>query len=118
MPVRPLRPCTYPFCSELTKEGGRCDKHKHKASREYDQKRGDSGERGYDATWQKVREMKVSQDPLCEECLKTGQTIPLDKVHHIKSIETHPELRLVMENLRSLCTTHHEESHRGDRFKR
>lgn len=117
MPSKPKKPCTYPGCPELT-TGGRCDRHKRQASRKYDKERGTSGERGYDATWQKVREMKANQDPLCQECLKTGRTVPLDKVHHIKPIETHPELRLVMENLRSLCTPCHEAEHEGERFKR
>lgn len=116
-PFKPKKPCTYPLCKELT-TGGRCDRHKRQASRKYDLERGNSGERGYDAVWQKVREMKASQDPLCEECLKNGRIVPLDKVHHIKPIETHPELRLVMENLRSLCITHHEQTHSQDRFGR
>lgn len=90
-----------------------------KEIRQYDKKRGTSGERGYDATWQKVREMKANQNPLCEECLKNGIVKPLNKVHHIKPIETHPELRLVMENLMSLCNECHEQIyHKGERWGR
>jgi len=88
------------------------------ATRRYDKSRGNSGERGYDAQWQKVRTIKANQDPLCEECLKAGLLVPLDVVHHIKPIETHPELRLVIENLMSLCTFHHEEIHKGERWGR
>lgn len=115
MPYKPKKACTYPSCPNLTTKGGRCDEHIRKANRQYDKERGTSGERGYDATWQKVREMKARRDPLCEECLRKGRpAMPLDIVHHIKPIETHPELRLVMENLRSVCTEHHDELHKKD----
>lgn len=116
-PFKPKKPCTYPLCKELT-TGGRCDRHKRQASRKYDLERGNSGERGYDAVWQKVRAMKASQDPLCQECLKIGTIRPLDKVHHIRPVATHPELRLVMENLRSLCTPCHEAEHKDERWGR
>ena len=119
MPMKPNRPCTYPGCPLYAEpNSSRCKEHKHKAAKEYDQKRGNSGERGYDATWQKVRNIKANQDPLCEICLKQGMVKPLDVVHHIKPVETHPELRLVMSNLMSLCTACHEEIHKGERWGR
>ena len=118
IPYKPKKPCGYSGCSKLT-TGGPCPEHKRKINRQYDKQRGTSGERGYDATEQKVREIKANQDPLCEDCLKSGIVKPLKIVHHIKPIETHPELRLVMENLMSLCNECHEQVyHKGERFRR
>ncbi len=72
----------------------------------------------YDAAWQRVRAMKLAQDPLCEEHLRQGHDVAVSMVHHIKPIETHPELRLVMENLQSLCTPCHDAAHKGGRWGR
>ena len=67
---------------------------------------------------QRVRDFKASQDPLCEICDKHGIVRPLDVVHHVLPIETHPELRLDPDNLMSLCTEHHEEIHKDERWGR
>ena len=123
----PMKPCLgrgprRGVCPNLINIPGTCCAeclpYEKKAVWRYDQARGNSGERGYTAQWQKVREMKASRDPLCEVCLLGGDEVPLDVVHHIKSIETHPELRLVMENLLSVCMKHHEKLHSEDRFGR
>jgi 5-methylcytosine-specific restriction endonuclease McrA len=79
--------------------------------------RGNSGERGYDAAWQKLRKLKIVRYPLCEEHLKHGRAVPAQKVHHIKPIETHPHLMLVMENLMSLCNECHEKVHGPERWQ-
>lgn len=110
MPKSPSKNCSYPGCSELV-PSGRCDKHKRKEYKQYDDRRGNSGQRGYDARWQGVRAIKASQDPLCEMCLKNGHIKPLDVVHHIRPIETHPELRLSFDNLMSVCVACHESIH-------
>jgi 5-methylcytosine-specific restriction protein A len=107
MPSKPKKQCGYPGCPALT-DGGRCEEHRQKEIRLYDEQRGNSGKRGYDATWQKLRKMKLAADPLCEEHLKEGQDVAATMVHHIKPIETHPELRLVWDNLMSLCNDCHE----------
>ena len=111
MAIRPKKQCNHPGCPDLTLHG-QCDKHSKQASKRWDSRRGTAQDRGYDGTWQKVREMKASRDPLCEECLKHRIEKPLDIVHHIHPIETHPDLRLVMENLMSLCKRCHDEIHK------
>lgn len=127
MPFKPSRPCMgrgprRGSCPNLIRGPETCcpdcmpfEKAK---IRRYDQERGNSGDRGYDAQWQKVRDMKANQDPLCEQCLKESRIVPLDIVHHIKPIETHPELRLAIDNLISLCNAHHEETHKDGRWGR
>jgi len=59
-------------------------------------------QRGYDSTWEKVRAMKLAQDPYCNRCGKPGED-----VHHIKTIATHPDLRLDLTNLETLCHSCH-----------
>lgn len=99
------------FCPE-------CEALSSVEDREYNQKRGNSGKRGYDSTWQKVRAIKVSINPLCEMCLEQGIERPTDVVHHVKPVDKFPELRLVMGNLKSLCTPCHESVHKVSRFGR
>ena len=127
MPYSPHRACPgkgprYRICPNLIRGAetccSECKPYEKAKIRRYDKERGNSGRRGYDAQWQKLRNIKANQDPLCEICLLKGLVVPLDVVHHIKPIETHPELRLNMNNLQSLCTQHHEECHADDRFGR
>jgi len=116
-PFKPLKPCSRPGCAELTSTRF-CPGHARKENEKYDASRRNSGERGYDAQWQKVRELKLAQDPLCEEHLRQEQVVAATMVHHIKPIETYPELRLVMENLMSLCNPCHEEKEKEGRWGR
>lgn len=72
-------------------------------------KQGKTAERGYDNRWRVLSERKRAVDPLCERCLDEGRTRPARHVHHIQPIATHPELRLVWDNLMSVCIKCHEE---------
>ncbi|MDD5245226.1 MAG: HNH endonuclease signature motif containing protein [Syntrophorhabdaceae bacterium] len=117
MPTKPKKPCSYPGCPALT-DGGRCEQHRRKERERYDAERGNSGERGYDAKWQRVRALKLMLDPLCEQHVKKGQDVAAVLVHHIEPIEKQPELRLVMSNLMSLCQPCHEEIHGKERWGR
>lgn len=47
--------------------------------------------------------MKLAQDPLCEVCKAEGRATLAAQVHHDKPIRTHPELRLALSNLVSIC---------------
>ena len=109
-------------CSNLVARGvsccPECLPYAKATIREYDHRRGNAQERGYDSTWAKVRAMKLAADPLCEEHLSQGHVVSAVMVHHIRAVETHPELRLVMANMRSLCTPCHEAAHKGERWGR
>lgn len=115
--MKPSKPCKKPGCRKLIKDGRFCEEHQKQFKKEYDQGRGTSGERGYDATWRKVRDMKLKTDPLCEDCMGRGKVKEAVLVHHIKPVKDYPELRLVFSNLRSLCDDCHEEIHAKDRWK-
>jgi len=57
--------------------------------------------------WRKLRKMKLSRNPLCEECRRHGVREPAMQVHHIKPIVLRPELAFEIDNLAALCTTCH-----------
>ena len=127
MSLKPARNCPgkgirYRSCPNLIRGNVRlcdeCEALSGVEKREYDQQRGSSSSRGYDGGWQKVRAIKANLSPLCERCLRKGIERPLDVVHHIKPVDKFPELRLVMENLESLCVFHHEAIHGPSRWRK
>ena len=111
MPSLPLKMCTKPGCPTLTAGGGRCPVHASKARRIYDQQRATPDKRGYDFHWYKVRRIKITINPLCQMCQADNRYVKADIVHHIQTIEEHPELRLTLTNLLSVCNYHHSEIH-------
>jgi len=71
--------------------------------------RASPSERGYDHRWRKLSERFRRDYPLCYMCRMRGKITPAMDVHHIKSVRTHPELRLEWDNLMSLCRPCHRE---------
>ena len=65
------RPCSWPGCGTLT-EGGRCDKHRHAAGKEYDRLRGSAASRMYDRRWQAASKDFLRRHPLCQ-CPECGE---------------------------------------------
>jgi len=82
-------------------------KARRQASRAYDKKRLPSSQRGYNATWRKLRDRFVKEHPLCAECLKQGIITPGAEVDHIIPHRGDQELFFDMENLQHLCTPCH-----------
>lgn len=110
MPTRSKRPCSVPGCPVLTAdrwcEGHATNKH---IARAHDQRRGSSSARGYDAAWRKLRLVALLRDNyLCQICLKDDRPTPARDVDHILTVAEHPELRLELDNLQSLCSTCHK----------
>ena len=112
-----MQPCMgkYKTCPNLVPKGNKycteclpaeTEKEKQK-SREYETQRGNSGERGYNSRWQKVRMRKMMKQPLCEMCLKQNKTTPAYLVHHI---DENPKNNNMV-NLMSLCNKCHEKIH-------
>jgi len=106
MPPRPATPCTYPMCGSLVRDGtGRCLRHRHAERRAADAQRGTSHDRGYGATWRKLRAIHLRAEPLCRHCQVRGLTVPATDVDHITSkakggADT-------SDNLQSLCHSCH-----------
>jgi len=74
---------------------------------------GKTTQRGYGYDWRQVRQQHITDDPLCEDCLKIGIARPVEEVHHVIPIADRPELRLERSNLVSLCKECHAKRHNG-----
>ncbi len=110
MPQKPLKPCAYPGCPELIREGRYCPKHKTIAGREYNSTvRRPDHSKVYGYRWQQIRDQYLSKHPLCERCQAAGRLVPADLVHHKVPTELgggHEE-----SNLMSLCNSCHNKIH-------
>lgn len=68
-----------------------------------------SFDRGYDRQWRKVRQLALARDShLCRDCLERDKVTAASEVHHVVKIEQRPDLRLCVDNLRSLCRDCHD----------
>lgn len=102
MPMKPKHYCNYPGCKELATSRF-CDQHTKQDQRAADQRRGSSTERGYDARHRAIREVVRREEPLCRECLKSGQITPSNEMDHIDGNPRNTE-RI---NLQMLCKVCH-----------
>jgi 5-methylcytosine-specific restriction protein A len=105
--------CAHAGCRELipTTETY-CAKHKRNADRQYDKQRYRSDpsyiKLYHSKEWRAIREQAMIRDHgLCQECLKHERIEQAKVVDHIKRVDEHPELRLELSNLQSLCKACH-----------
>lgn len=115
MPRKPLKPCNYPGCPNLTEEAY-CPIHRKKVAKDYNKYvRSEDHNATYGRKWKKIRNAYAQAHPLCEECLKQGRLTPLDEVHHIIPVDRGGTNS--WNNLMSLCHSCHEKIHKklGDR---
>jgi 5-methylcytosine-specific restriction enzyme A len=54
-----------------------------------------------------VRQLKLNQDPLCEDCKVLGRIELATQVHHMIEVKDSQEDALDLVNLRSLCSACH-----------
>jgi 5-methylcytosine-specific restriction endonuclease McrA len=115
-----MHPCRQPGCPALLPRSGYCPAHASKAAapgRDYEAKRArtphlaEAARLRSSAKWQRIRRIKLAQDPLCEDPRgdhrRRGTTATAQQVHHIRPLATHPELAFDLGNLMSLCTRCH-----------
>lgn len=109
MPRRALRPCSAPGCPELVRDGRYCKLHTRQEQRRYDKQRGTSTQRGYGANWRRLRKMKLSRNPICEDPFglhkEYDELIQANEVDHIIPKKHGGESE--MNNLQSLCKSCH-----------
>lgn len=68
--------------------------------------------------WRKLRAVKISQQPFCEECLKSGKYVSANVVDHIVPINQGGE-PLAFDNLQSLCNRcHNKKSSSESRYEK
>jgi hypothetical protein len=70
-------------------------------------------ERGYDSDWKRLRIFKLATHPACQAMIKCHGMVATE-VHHKKPIAQFPHLRLVFENLLSVCDPCHQAIEKGE----
>ena len=109
MPSAAPRPCTYPGCRSLVRDGSaRCGAHVRKARQESDAQRGTAHERGYSAAWQRARAGFLRSHPLCMECTKDGSVGLATVVDHVVPHKGDTALFWDSDNWQGLCKPHHD----------
>lgn len=79
MPVAAPRPCSFPTCSVLVRDGsGRCAKHPREQWTKVTPTKRITGRR-----LQAMRAALFSRDPLCAECKRQGLVTPATQRDHI-----------------------------------
>ena len=107
MPWSPPSPCAEPGCPRLT-HAARCEEHAGERRRLYRATPDRKAAKAFyaSARWQRVRSIKLGQDPFCEAA-DCGE-LAVD-VHHVKPWQDFPDLAFALENLESLCKRCHGE---------
>lgn len=116
MPYKPKKPCGYPGCPELIREGRYCPAHKTVMGREYNATRDPDFYKRYGRQWKKIRALYISKHPLCEECEKAGRLVPATEVHHIVPLAEGGSN--ADENLQALCKPCHSRHTLAENRKR
>ncbi|ASJ57558.1 HNH endonuclease [Brevibacillus formosus] len=126
MPVKPKRPCNKAGCTKLT-EDRYCEEHQHlqqqnrnRQQRNYDKHRRNkqSSDFYHSKEWEAVRNAALQRDyGLCQDCMQEQRITQADVVDHIQPISLYWDLRLSLDNLRSLCHSHHNKKTAEDKRK-
>ena len=120
MPSKPPTACVRPGCSGLVRNGtcSKCGSLRTKmVQRDFDERRGSSAQRGYDARWQRLRVAFMAAHPLCALCEQRGRTTAATLVDHIQPINDGGAV-LDEDNLQSLCVECHAAKTKQDLNKR
>lgn len=106
MPVAAPRPCNHPGCKAYQAHKGYCAQHQ-KDRRAYDDKRGNSSERGYTYQWRKYRQQYLRAHPLCVLCMTRHVVTPATVVDHIIPHKGNMTLFWDDKNHQGLCESCH-----------
>jgi 5-methylcytosine-specific restriction protein A len=117
MPSRLKKRCGFRGCRNTTTERY-CPEHLPLARRAVDARRGSTQERGYDADWRRLAEVRRSLDcGLCQHCLALGRLVPSNIVDHILPVHVRPDWRLEIGNTQVLCRVCHTHKTSADNVK-
>ena len=109
MPQRAPVACRRHGCRGLVRSGvcSVCGPQRQQGRDDYDDRRGNSSSRGYDAKWRRLREQVLCAQPLCVVC----GAVAVD-VDHIVPIRQGGAV-LAVDNLQPLCRKCHARKHAG-----
>ena len=121
MPYQSKKPCNQSGCPELVAANKTyCPTHTREQSavrhKRYDNNRDEKYARFYSsARWQKVRNIYIRNNPLCESCRKQERITAATLVDHIIPVQADYSQRLAMDNLQSLCRSCHAKKTNRDK---
>jgi 5-methylcytosine-specific restriction protein A len=108
MAMMPWKACPVLGCPEVSRGGGRCEKHAKDKRKEYAGLR-KTPAKSYGRKWRMTRDAFLTRNPLCYDCLELGRTKVAEMVHHITPLDkggTHH-----FSNLMALCDSCHGGRH-------
>ena len=98
--------CAKQGCPNDATVGKFCSIHAARATADYNRNYRRPGTRQlYGRRWVAIRNLYISQHPLCEKCLEAGRYTPATEVHHILPLDRGGSND--DENLMSLCKPCH-----------
>lgn len=107
MATRARRLCQHPQCGDVADEGLYCKAHKLVKVDD----RPSASRRGYTYTWQRLRRMKLNEQPLCADPFgdhaAQGEVVLATDVHHVKRVSDGNPVLTEMSQLQSLCHSCH-----------
>jgi 5-methylcytosine-specific restriction enzyme A len=106
MPRKPLKPCRYPGCSELT-ENRYCSKHQKQIDSKYN-KFNRPFKKLYNSRWRKRRKQFLQEHPLCESCKKRDVINAATVVDHVIPHKGDERLFWDENNWQALCKSCHD----------
>jgi 5-methylcytosine-specific restriction enzyme A len=100
------RPCSYPGCPALVRDGSRCERHRQQERKQYDRDRArDPLHTFYSSqAWRAARRQQLAQEPLCRMCKAEGRIKVAVIADHITPIAKGGD---PFGELQSLCWSHH-----------
>ncbi|HBV22256.1 MAG TPA: HNH endonuclease [Jeotgalicoccus sp.] len=115
--MKVMKYCNSPNCRNLIEQYKNfCEEHKNKTSKSYEEWRNKHMPeyiKFYKSTaWQKKRVQALRRDEwICQDCAAEGIITVAQEVHHIVETKHDWSKRLELDNLISLCRTHHDRRH-------